>query len=83
MSQSIPTGYIPLGSPQGLAQKTCPGGRDLTFKSCPGAGNLTRALDFVKNESETSKNCVDQIFTGENKKKQVEFFTIFEVYVFL
>ena len=33
-----------------------------------------------ENESETSKNCVDQIFTG--KRKQVEFLTIFEVYVF-
>ena len=36
----------------------------------------------MKNGSETSKNCVDQIFTGENKKTQVEFLTIFEVYVF-
>ena len=36
MSQSIPTGYIPPGSSRGLAQKTCPGGRDLTFESCPG-----------------------------------------------
>ena len=42
MSQSIPTGYIPPGNPRGLAQKTCPGGRDLTFESCPGAENLTR-----------------------------------------
>ena len=32
MSQSIPTGYIPLGNPQRLAQK-----------NCPGAGNSTRA----------------------------------------
>ena len=39
MSQSIPTGYIPWG----LAQKHCPGGRDLTVKSCPGARNSTRA----------------------------------------
>ena len=29
--------------PPGLAQKHCPGGRDLTFESCPGAGNSTRA----------------------------------------
>ena len=42
MSQSIPTGYIPPGNPRGFAQKTCPGGRNLTFESCPGAGNLTR-----------------------------------------
>ena len=33
----------------------------------------------MENESETSKNKVDQIFAGENKK-QVEFFTFFEVY---
>ena len=25
MSQSIPTGYIPLGNPRGFAQKNCPG----------------------------------------------------------
>ena len=44
MSQSIPTGYIPLvGNPRRLAPKNCPGGRDLTFESCPGAGNSTRA----------------------------------------
>ena len=43
MSQSNPTGYIPPGNPWGLAQKHCPGGRDLTFESCPGAGNSTRA----------------------------------------
>ena len=47
MSQSIPTGYIPPGNPRGLAQKHCPGGRDLTFESCPGAGNSTRG-DFGK-----------------------------------
>ena len=35
----------------------------------------------MENESETSKNSVDQIFTGENKK-QAELFTFFEVYVF-
>ena len=33
----------PPGQPPGLAQKTCPGGRDLAFKSCPGTGNSTRA----------------------------------------
>ena len=38
----------------------------------------------MENETETSKNSVDQIFTGENNKitKQVEFFTFFAVYVF-
>ena len=80
MSQSIPAGYIPPGNPQGLAQKTCPGDRHWTFKSRPRVGNSTRA-GIVKNESETSKNFVDQIFTGENRKK-VEFLTIFEVYMF-
>ena len=28
----------PLGNPRGLAQKHCPGGRNLNFESCPGAG---------------------------------------------
>ena len=31
MSQSIPTGYIPPGSPRGLAQKHCPGGSGFDF----------------------------------------------------
>ena len=31
-------GTSPLGNPRRLAQKTCLGGRDLTFESCPGAG---------------------------------------------
>ena len=36
-------GISPPGQPPGLAQKHCPGDRDLTFESCPGAGNSTRA----------------------------------------
>ena len=43
MSQSIPTEYIPPDNPRGLAQKNCPGGRDLAFESCPASGNSTRA----------------------------------------
>ena len=43
MSQSVPAGYIPPGNSRGLAQKNCPGRRDLTFESCPGSGNSTRA----------------------------------------
>ena len=43
MSQSIPTGYILLGKPWGLALKIARGGRDLTFESCLRAGNSTRA----------------------------------------
>ena len=35
--------HPPSGNPRGLAQKNCPGGRDLTFESCPGAENSTRA----------------------------------------
>ena len=70
MSQSVPTGYIPPpGNPQGLAQKTCPGGRDLTFESCPGAGNSTRTGILWKMKVKLQKNSVDQIFTGENKYK--------------
>ena len=55
MSQSSPTGYIPPGNPRGLAQKTCPGGRDLTFEICPGDREFDKDQDFVENESETSK----------------------------
>ena len=70
MSQSIPTGYIPPpGNPRGLAQKTCPGGRDLTFESCPGGENSTRTGILWKMEMKLQKNSVDQIFTGENKNK--------------
>ena len=62
MSQSIPTGCIPPpGQPLGLAQKTCPGGRDLTFESCPGAGNSTRAGILWKIKVKLQKNSVDQI----------------------
>ena len=40
---SVSSNWVhPPGNPWGLAQKTCPGGRDLTFESCPGAGNSTR-----------------------------------------
>ena len=35
----------------------------------------------MENESEASKNSVDQIFTDENKKQQAEFLTFFEVYM--
>ena len=35
-------GTSPPSNPRGLAQKDCPGGRDLTFESCLGAGNSTR-----------------------------------------
>ena len=61
MSQSIPTGYIPPGQPPGLAQKHCPGGRDLTFESCPGAGNSKKGGDFVEIQSETFCPCIDFI----------------------
>ena len=40
---SVNSNWVHLpGNPWGLAQKTCPGGRDLTFESFPGAGNSTR-----------------------------------------
>ena len=47
----------------------------------PGGREFDKVWDFVKNESETSKHCLDQIFTGENKE-QVEFLTIFKAYMF-
>ena len=41
---SVNSNWVHLpGNPRGLAQKDCPGGLDLTFKSFPGAGNSTRA----------------------------------------
>ena len=71
------------GQPPGFPQKAFPGGRDLTFESCPGAGNSTRTGILWKMKVKLQKkNSVDQIFTGENKK-QAEFFSFFEVYVFL
>ena len=67
----------PPGNPRGLAQKTCPGGRHLTFESCQGAGNSTRAGILWKMKLKLPENSGEQI-----KKKQVEFLTFFEVYVF-
>ena len=85
MSQSVPTGYIPPGNPQGLAQKTCPGGGDLTFESYPGAGNSTWAgISLWKMKLKLQKITWIKFITGKNKKKtnrkQVEFLTFFEVY---
>ena len=71
----------PPGNPRGLAQKTCPGGRDLTFEICPGAGNSTKTGILWKIKVKLQKNSVDQIFTDESKK-QAEFLTFYEVYVF-
>ena len=67
---------------QGLAQKACPGGRDLAFESCSGAGNSTRTRILWKMKVKLPKNSVGQIFTGQNKK-QAEFLTFFEVTCFL
>ena len=40
-----------------------------------------KGRDFVKNEIKTFKrNCVDQIFTGENNKKHVEFLTFLSLH---
>ena len=69
-------------SPRGLAQKNCPGGQDLTFESCPRAGNSTRTGILWKMEVKLQKNSVDQFLQVKTKKKQAEFFTFFEVYVF-
>ena len=78
MSQSIPTGCIPPGNPWGLAQKTCPGGQDLAFESCPGGGN-SRSFGILwkMKLKHSQKNSVDQIFTGENKKKTSRIFYLF------
>ena len=81
MSQSIPTGYIPPGNPQGLAQKTCPEGLDLTFESCPAAGNSTRTGILWKMKVKLQKIAWIK-FLQVKTKKQAEFLTFFEVYVF-
>ena len=47
----------------------------MTFESCQGSGNSTRAGILWKMKLNLKKSSVDQIFTGENKKKQVEFLT--------
>ena len=71
--------HSPRATP-GISSKTCPGvGFD--FWKLPGGREFDKDRDFVENESETSKNSVDQIFTGENKK-QAKFLTFFEVYLF-
>ena len=71
----------PPGNPQGLAQKTCPGGRDLTFEICPGAGNSTRAGILWKMKTKLQKIAWIK-FLQVKRKKQAEFLTFFEVYAF-
>ena len=69
------------GNPRGLALKTCPEGRDLTFESCPWAGNSTRNGILWKMKVKLQKNSVDQFLQVKTKNK-LDFFTFFEVYVF-
>ena len=61
----------PPGNPRGLAQKTCPGGRHLTFESCQGAGNSTRAGILWKMKLKLPKN------SGEQIKKTSRIFDLF------
>ena len=66
----------------GVNSKNLPGGRDLTFESCPGAENLTRTgILWKMNVKLQKKDSVDQ-FLQVKTKKQAEFLTFFEVYVF-
>ena len=81
-SQSIPTGYISRATPV-ISSKYLPGGRDLTFKSCPRAVNSTRAGILCKMKVKFQKIAwISCLQVKTTKKKQVEFLTIFEVYVF-
>ena len=59
----------PPEQPLGISSKNLPGGQDLTLESCPGAGNSTRTGILWKMKLKLKKNSMDQIFTGENKKK--------------
>ena len=72
----------PPGQPPGISSKNLPRGSGFDFRKLPGEREFDKGWYYVENEIETSKNSVDQIFTGEKKKKKVEFFTFFEVYVF-
>ena len=51
----------------------------ISSKNLPRAREFDKGWDFVENEIETSKKSMDQIFTGENKKKQAEFLSFLEV----
>ena len=51
MSQSIPTGYIPLGQPPGISSKNLPEGSGFDFWKLPGGREFDKDRDFVKNES--------------------------------
>ena len=82
MSQSIPTGYIPPGQPPGISLKNLPRGSGFDFQKLPGGREFDKGRDFVKNEGQTSNNCVDQIFTDENKKKTSRIFDDFQGYMF-
>ena len=53
MSQSIPTGYIPPGQPQGISSKRLPGGSGFNFWMLPGGWEFDKGEDFVEIESET------------------------------
>ena len=65
MSQSIPTGYIPPPPPQpsGLAQKNCPGARDLTFESSAGGREFDKGMEI---QSETFCPCIGFIRGGHS-----------------
>ena len=73
--------HPPPSNPWVLAKKLA-WGRDLTFECCLGARNSTRARILWKMKVKLQRPSLDQIFTGENKKKQAEFLTFFYVYVF-
>ena len=64
--------HPPLQS-RGLAKKTCPGDRDLTFESCPGAENSTRAGILWKMKLKLQKIEWIKFLQVKTKRKQVEF----------
>ena len=55
MSQSIPTWYVPPGQPSGISSKNLPRGSGFDFLKLPGGREFEKDLDFVENESKTSK----------------------------
>ena len=60
------------GQRRGISSKKLAlGGSGFDFEMLPRGQEFDKGREFVKNESETLNNCVDQIFTGEKKTSRI------------
>ena len=76
MSQSIPTGYIPLRQPPRISSKNLPGGSWFDFWKLPGGGGggeFDKDKDFAENEDETSKTAWIKFLQVKTKKDKLNF----------